>query len=106
MNNPIVGNPIQQKKINANLNSINKKRIDDLIYFLSEDIKQYQHSLKILGQHHKNVEFLYEKIIQKLTENNHEIIQIILNKKKRTNEELIIIKTFLSTMKYKNNRYC
>ena len=100
MNNPIVGNPIQQKKINANLNSINKKRIDDLIYFLSEDIKQYQHSLKILGQHHKNVEFLYEKIIQKLTENNHEIIQIILNKKKRTNEELIIIKTFLSTMKY------
>ena len=100
VNSSNIRNTNQQKKDNKNLNISTKRRIDDLIYNLSEDIKQYQHDLKILGQHHKNVEALYEKISLKLSENNHEIIQTILNKKKRTNEELIVIKTFLSTMKY------
>ena len=100
VNSSNVRNANQKKKDNKNLNISNKRRIDDLIYNLSEDIKQYQHDLKILGPHHKNVETLYKKILLKLSENNHEIIQTILNKKKRTNEELIVIKTFLSTMKY------
>ena len=91
---------IKKKQKNINLNNSFKKRVDDLIYFLSEDIKQYQHDLKLLGPHHKTVETLNDKILSKLAENNYEIIQIILNKKKRTNEELIIVKTFLSTMKY------
>ena len=100
MNSPNLKNSTQHKKGQKNINSINRRRIEDIIYYLSEDIKQYQHNVKILGQHHKNVENLYEKILLKLSENNYEIIQIILNKKKRTNEELNIIKTFLSTMKY------
>ena len=90
---------LKNNNINTN-NNVNKKRIDDLIFNLSEDIRQYQQYLKILGPHHKNVEALNEKILTQLSDNNHEIIQFILNKKKRTNEELIIIKTFLSTMKY------
>ena len=89
----------RQKSNNINTNILNKRRIDDIIYFISDDIKQYQQLIKILGPHHKNVEFLHEKILDKLAENNYEIIQFILNKKKRTNEELIIIKTLLSTMK-------
>jgi hypothetical protein len=88
------------KNNNININIINKRRIDDIIYFLSDEIKQYNQLIKILGPHHKNVETVYEKILSRLSENNYEIIQFILNKKKRTNEELIIIKTFLSTMKY------
>ena len=90
------------KKLKNNniLKNINKKKIDESIFNLSEDIKQYQQYLKILGPHHKNVEALNTRILAKLTQNNHEMIQYILNKKKRTNEELIIIKTFLSTMKY------
>ena len=91
--------PMLSKQKNIN-NSVNKKRIDDLIYFLSEDIKQYQHYLKLMGPNNKTVESLNDKILSKLADNNYEIIQIILNKKKRTNEELIIIKTFLATMKY------
>ena len=90
----------KSKHNNININVINKRRIDDIIYFLSDEIKQYQQLIKILGPHHKNVESIYEKILSRLSENNYEIIQFILNKKKRTNEELIIIKTFLSTMKY------
>ena len=89
----------QKQKI-ENLNMISKKRMDDVIYFLSEDIRQYQQLLKLLGPHHKNVELLNDKIYSELSENNFEIIQFILGKKKRTNEELNIIKTFLSTMKY------
>ena len=100
VNTPYLKNSNIQRKNNLVLNSLNKKRIEDSIYNLSEDIKKYQHDLKLLGPHHKSVEILYEKILSKLSDNNHEIIQIILNKKKRTNEELIIIKTFLSTMKY------
>ena len=90
----------KEKNNNININVINKRRIDDIIYFLSDEIKQYQQLIKLLGPHHKNVESIYEKILSRLSENNYEIIQFILNKKKRTNEELIIIKTFLSTMKY------
>lgn len=90
----------KSKHNNININAVNKRRIDDIIYFLSDEIKQYQQLIKILGPHHKNVESIYEKILSRLSENNYEIIQFILNKKKRTNEELIIIKTFLSTMKY------
>ena len=89
----------RQKSDNISANIINKRRIGDIIYFLSDDIKQYQQIIKILGPHHKNSEILNDKIMNKLAENNYEIIQFILNKKKRTNEELIIIKTFLSTMK-------
>ena len=89
----------RQKSNHINTNILNKRRIDDIIYFISDDIKQYQQLIKILGPHHKNVELLHEKILDKLAENNYEIIQFILNKKKRTNEELIIIKTLLSTMK-------
>ena len=89
----------RQKSNNINTNIINKRRIDDIIYFISDDIKQCQQLIKILGPHHKNVEFLRDKVLNKLAENNYEIIQFILNKKKRTNEELIIIKTLLSTMK-------
>ena len=89
----------RQKSDNVSANIINKRRIGDIIYFLSDDIKQYQQIIKILGPHHKNSEILNDKILNKLAENNYEIIQFILNKKKRTNEELIIIKTFLSTMK-------
>ena len=90
----------KDKNNNININVINKRRIDDIIYFLSDEIKQYQQLIKILGPHHKNVECLYEKILSRLSGNNYEIIQFILNKRKRTNEELIIVKTFLSTMKY------
>ena len=89
----------RQKSNHINTNILNKRRIDDIIYFISDDIKQYQQLIKILGPNHKNVGFLHEKILDKLAENNYEIIQFILNKKKRTNEELIIIKTLLSTMK-------
>ena len=89
----------RQKSDNISANLLNKRRIGDIIYFLSDDIKQYQQIIKILGPHHKNSEILKDKILNKLAENNYEIIQFILNKKKRTNEELIIIKTFLSTMK-------
>ena len=92
--------PVTRQKSNTiNTSIIKKRRIDDIIYFISDDIKQYQQIIKILGPHHKNVEFLHDKILNKLAENNYEIIQFILNKKKRTNEELIIIKTLLSTMK-------
>ena len=90
----------KSKNHNININVVNKRRIDDIIYFLSDEIKQYHQLIKIFGPHHKNVESIYEKILSRLSENNYEIIQFILNKKKRTNEELIIIKTFLSTMKY------
>jgi len=89
----------RQKSNNINTNILNRRRIDDIIYFISDDIKQYQQIIKVLGPHHKNVQFLHEKILDKLAENNYEIIQFILNKKKRTNEELIIIKTLLATMK-------
>ncbi len=89
-----------KKNSNYNINIVTKKILDEAIFNLSEDIKQYQHYLKILGPHHKNVESLNMKILSKLSENNHEIIQFILNKKKRNNEELTVIKTFLSTMKY------
>ena len=85
----------RQKSDNISANLLNKRRIGDIIYFLSDDIKQYQQIIKILGPHHKNSEILNDKILNKLAENNYEIIQFILNKKKRTNEELIIIKTFL-----------
>ena len=77
-----------------------KKRLEETIINLSDDIKEYQTKLKILGQQNKIVESLSKKILSKLSENNYEIIQVILNKKKRTNDELKIIKTFLSTMKY------
>ena len=89
------------KKMKNDINNLIKKKIDEKIINLSEDIKQYQYYLKRLGPHHKNVDYLNKKILSKLSENNHEMIQYILSKKKkRTNEELIIIKTFLSTMKY------
>ena len=80
--------------------NLNKRKLEDTIFFLAEDIKEYQRKLKLLGQESKSVDELGKKILSKLSENNHEIIQAILNKKKRTNDELIIIKTFLSTMKY------
>ena len=89
-----------KEKNTIGINSLSRKKLDDIIFYLSEDIKEYQHNLKVLGPHNKNVEILNEKILAKLSENNYEIIQTILNKKKRSNEELIIIKTFLSTMKY------
>ena len=88
-----------QKSKNDAMNA-NKKRIDDMIFNLSEDIKEYQHLSKVLGHHNKTVESLSKRIISKLSENNHEIIQVILTKKKRSSDELNIIKTFLSTMKY------
>ena len=78
----------------------NKRRIEDIIFNLSEDIKEYQRKLKALGQQNKNLEDLSKKIMSRLSENNYEIIQIILSKKKRSNDDLNIIKTFLSTMKY------
>ena len=78
----------------------NKRRIEDIIFNLSEDIKEYQRKLKALGQQNKNLEDLRKKIMSRLSENNYEIIQIILSKKKRSNDDLNIIKTFLSTMKY------
>ena len=89
----------RQNSNNISPNILTKRRIGDIIYFLSDDIKQYQQIIKISGPHHKNSLILNDKILNKLAENNYEIIQFILNKKKRTNEELIIIKTFLSTMK-------
>ena len=78
----------------------NRKRLEDIIFNLADDIKDYQRKLKVLGQQNKKVEDLSKKIISKLTENNYEIIQVILTKKKRTSDELMIIKTFLSTLKY------
>ena len=78
----------------------NRKRLEDIIFNLADDIKDYQRKLKLLGQQNKKVEDLSKKIISKLTENNYEIIQVILTKKKRTSDELMIIKTFLSTLKY------
>ena len=80
--------------------NVNKRRLEDTVFNLAEDIKEYQRKLKALGQHNKNIEDLSKKILSSLSENNYEIIQTILNKKKRTNDELNIIKTFLSTMKY------
>jgi CRP-like cAMP-binding protein len=100
MNVRLKANNIKLKFSNNTLNNISKKKIEDRILDLSEDIKQYQNYLKVLGPHNKNVENLNKKIVSKLLENNHEIIQFILGKKTRTKEELLIIKTFLSTMKY------
>ena len=77
-----------------------KKRLEETIINLSDDIKEYQTKLKILGPQNKTVASLSKKILSKLSENNYEIIQAVLNKKKRTNDDLNIIKTFLSTMKY------
>jgi hypothetical protein len=74
--------------------------MEDVILNLSEDIREYQRKLKLLGPQNKTVQVINKRILSKLSENNYEIIQTILNKKKRSNEELIIIKTFLSTMKY------
>ena len=78
----------------------NKKKLEDMIIILSEDIREYQRKSKLLGHQNKIVENLGKKVSLKLSENNYEIIQFILNKKKRSNDELNIIKTFLSTMKY------
>ena len=78
----------------------NKKKLEDMIINLSEDIREYQRKSKLLGHQNKIVENLGKKVSLKLSENNYEIIQFILNKKKRSNDELNIIKTFLSTMKY------
>jgi len=77
-----------------------KRRIEDIILNLSDDIKEYQRKLKVLGQQNKNLEDLSKKILSRLSENNYEIVQVILSKKKRSNDDLNIIKTFLSTMKY------
>ena len=99
VNVPNVTPVTRQKSNNLSPNILTKRRIGDIIYFLSDDIKQYQQIIKISGPHHINSQILNDKILNKLAENNYEIIQFILNKKKRTNEELIIIKTFLSTMK-------
>ena len=94
------GNREKQDKSKTELINANKKRIEDAVSILSEDIKEYQRKLKTVGQQNKNIDKLSKKIIAKLSENNYEIIQAILNKKKRTNDDLNIIKTFLSTMKY------
>jgi hypothetical protein len=80
--------------------NVNKKKLEDMIIILSEDIREYQRKSKLLGHQNKIVENLGKKVSLKLSENNYEIIQFILNKKKRSNDELNIIKTFLSTMKY------
>ena len=89
---------IQRSKVE--LLSINKRRLEEEILFLSDDIREYQRKIKFLGQQNKTVEALSKKITTKLCENNYEIIQAILTKKKRSNDDLNIIKTFLSTMKY------
>ena len=81
-------------------NTFKKRLLEETIINLSDDIKEYQTKLKILGPQNKTVESLSKKILSKLSENNYEIIQVVLNKKKRTNDDLNIIKTFLSTMKY------
>ena len=77
-----------------------RKKLEEIIVNLSEDIKEYQRKLKLLGPQNKTIEVISKRILAKLSENNYEIIQIILNKKKRTNDDLNVVKTFLSTMKY------
>ena len=91
--------PDSKSSKNEVLNTLRRK-MEDAILNLSEDIKEYQRKLKILGPQNKIVQAISKKILAKLSENNYEIIQIILNKKKRSNDDLNIIKTFLSTMKY------
>ena len=77
-----------------------RRKMEDVILSLSEDMKEYQRKLKLLGPQNKIVQVVNKRILSKLSENNYEIIQLILNKKKRTNDDLNIVKTFLSTMKY------
>ena len=77
-----------------------RRKMEDVILNLSEDIREYQRKLKLLGPQNKTVQVINKRILSKLSENNYEIIQLILNKKKRSNDDLNIVKTFLSTMKY------
>ena len=60
-----------------------RKKLEEIIVNLSEDIKEYQRKLKLLGPQNKTIEVISKRILAKLSENNYEIIQIILNKKKK-----------------------
>ena len=82
------------------LSLLTQNNIEDTISKLTNDIKEYQHYIKLLGPHHKFVENLDKKIIAAISDDDYNILQIILKKKKRTAEELFIIKFFLSTLKY------
>ena len=42
----------------------NRKRLEDIIFNLADDIKDYQRKLKVLGEQNKKVEDLSKKLYQ------------------------------------------